>query len=656
MKAVSFDFQVKMAIRRHCDPINVKKIWDAIRLASAGHQSCDSNRILKHFQKSNDCTQEQVELYINQCVKDGLIIVNKKANAEQTYKVTDQNQPQFVFKDWYCFECHLAGDVKVCENCFRVFHFDCIKIAEQRFNIHKPSDSLRSSIDAGMNVGEISMDISTSSNAADKSSVHLFNEKLCSVCNIINIDDCKMDKSEMNYLLKFVLHRIRTWLPYTITENIGEDERPSWLTDTELTWRANQLFCEHRDMSVLEVNLNSEAYNILSEFLADILTIQHNVAIFHGSKSLEHSAAEMMIRDALHDISELKNCVDCYKHSNEKIHLRWFTLPCRNPHELVWAKQKGYPYWPAKVIKETSSHYDVRFFGGKHERSLIHKSYIKPITVPKEKLKIKSSTAFTKALEELIYHQKLLSDPQEIENLLSVSKNKKVQKRPLLSVSHAAKSFKKKGQSPARQTSNSPAIQEIQSEAGSSDMSQRTPSKRPKLEAEGGSSEVISGNVIDISDGEEEETDYSFRGNSGAADPFRFDEHQEQVSSSTENYKKPPQSADLHQLDQPYSDSVEKMRRMVEPLSDKKEIIKCTMDCMQAEIDRITDEHNEHLKRLFESHNMQISETKKKQWCFNCEQDAIYHCCWNTAYCSQTCQQQHWQAEHKKVCRRKRQI
>lgn len=56
------------------------------------------------------------------------------------------------------------------------------------------------------------------------------------------------------------------------------------------------------------------------------------------------------------------------------------------------------------------------------------------------------------------------------------------------------------------------------------------------------------------------------------------------------------------------------MRRMVEPLTEKKEIIKCTMDCMQAEIDRITDEHNEHLKRLFESHNLQISETKKKQW------------------------------------------
>ncbi|CAG2069096.1 unnamed protein product [Timema podura] len=34
--------------------------------------------------------------------------------------------------------------------------------------------------------------------------------------------------------------------------------------------------------------------------------------------------------------------------------------------------------------------------------------------------------------------------------------------------------------------------------------------------------------------------------------------------------------------------------------------------------------------------------------------EAIYHCCWNTAYCSIECQQTHWQKEHKKVCRRKR--
>ena len=33
---------------------------------------------------------------------------------------------------------------------------------------------------------------------------------------------------------------------------------------------------------------------------------------------------------------------------------------------------------------------------------------------------------------------------------------------------------------------------------------------------------------------------------------------------------------------------------------------------------------------------------------------AMYHCCWNTAYCSIKCQQEHWHREHKRSCRRKR--
>lgn len=28
--------------------------------------------------------------------------------------------------DWYCFECHLPGDVLACDNCFRVYHLKCL--------------------------------------------------------------------------------------------------------------------------------------------------------------------------------------------------------------------------------------------------------------------------------------------------------------------------------------------------------------------------------------------------------------------------------------------------------------------------------------------------------------------------------------------------
>lgn len=46
-----------------------------------------------------------------------------------------------------------------------------------------------------------------------------------------------------------------------------------------------------------------------------------------------------------------------------------------------------------------------------------------------------------------------------------------------------------------------------------------------------------------------------------------------------------------------------------------------------------------------------VRETKRKQWCCNCEQEAFYPCCWNTSYCSRQCQVIHWQ-QHRLHCNR----
>lgn len=50
----------------------------------------------------------------------------------------------------------------------------------------------------------------------------------------------------------------------------------------------------------------------------------------------------------------------------------WFTMVCEQPHLLLWAKQKTYPYWPAKLMSVNSDKntVDVRFFGG-HSRSVL---------------------------------------------------------------------------------------------------------------------------------------------------------------------------------------------------------------------------------------------------------------------------------------------
>ena len=58
-------------------------------------------------------------------------------------------------------------------------------------------------------------------------------------------------------------------------------------------------------------------------------------------------------------------CPSCYAH-----HLMGsggFSQLCQEAHEPVWAKVSGYPYWPAKVIREKAMQVEVQFFGD-HDR------------------------------------------------------------------------------------------------------------------------------------------------------------------------------------------------------------------------------------------------------------------------------------------------
>ena len=46
--------------------------------------------------------------------------------------------------------------------------------------------------------------------------------------------------------------------------------------------------------------------------------------------------------------------------------ITWISFQ-KPPHTLIWAKLKGYPFWPAKALREINGQVDVRFFGA-HDR------------------------------------------------------------------------------------------------------------------------------------------------------------------------------------------------------------------------------------------------------------------------------------------------
>ena len=65
--------------------------------------------------------------------------------------------------------------------------------------------------------------------------------------------------------------------------------------------------------------------------------------------------ARVMYRDCQQDLKDMEACRFCYRRSSDlafqKDDTDWFTIPCRPPHPIVFAKQRGFPYWPAKVFR-----------------------------------------------------------------------------------------------------------------------------------------------------------------------------------------------------------------------------------------------------------------------------------------------------------------
>ncbi|ELT95529.1 hypothetical protein CAPTEDRAFT_219104 [Capitella teleta] len=97
------------------------------------------------------------------------------------------------------------------------------------------------------------------------------------------------------------------------------------------------------DLGTLEKNIQRKEYGCTEAFLADAKWILHNCIVFNGEHHKLTSLAKAIIKICKHE---------------------------SKPHTLVWAKMKGYPFWPAKVLRESNGQVDVRFFG-EHDRAWV---------------------------------------------------------------------------------------------------------------------------------------------------------------------------------------------------------------------------------------------------------------------------------------------
>ncbi|XP_044597799.1 zinc finger MYND domain-containing protein 11 isoform X1 [Cotesia glomerata] len=672
-----------MSVRRRTDPAPTQRIWDAIKLTVHQRSLPSNERIVRHFARVYNMTELAAQEELNKAVEDGLVFLKKsqsKGGLDQESYRLPLDPREDDGNDWYCFKCQKAGLVQTCQTCFRVYHPRC----------HTPNNS---------------------------------DQKICQFCEQISADTYH-DVNALNHILGFTCGHLKAKLPPEITNRtIVPDSSvvekpagglcgPTWISEGEDSWRPGILIKNHMDLAIMEAKTKRNEYKSLAEFQTDAHNILHNIIVYHGEASVIGEMGKIMYQDCCYDLKEIRRCADCYRISNEKSEKMWFCIPCNPPHQLVYAKQKGYPYWPAKVMEIKGNIYDVRFFGGHHMRANIEKIFIRSITSSLQSLqhsdkgkwkdiKIKRSTAWNRAFEELKHHQSLLTKLPKSSSSVAHNNN---------STNAAGTTDDVEGPKPSKmrrhqESSESSQGSQVASPNGVSPV-KLTKDLRVRVERlmSDGNSEIQlnqeksesangDGDGVGVGDGdggpdEKPEVNDGSRSTSEERQvpflPVAIDEEPPlRISSSTcpEGLKKEGSQEDMvtSSSQEPRSKCVLVQTEEVQPETAPAKYVICfqmkrerrtseqttTAPALEKlrrefeldkcrELERLQAEHAKELRQLTEKHQQVISEIKKKQWCYNCEAEAIYHCCWNTAYCSTDCQQVHWQREHKRVCRRKR--
>lgn len=753
-------------------PLKVlKSMWLAIRESNG--QEIEHTRLVKQLQKIFTSAGDQIESYVTNAVVDNLIQVvdnPKRPKPKSVYHYTLPDITDFSFPeehpDFYCYECHLEGNVQKCTDCLRVFHRECVKTLTEKhakleeyvtnykrvnisdfglvaFSAPTVANVVTPSVDANENhtapsdevpavkvkdeldikqeedqedrkPGAMSSDepqfvgvvrpadrrlgerlntptIKPEDNGGSGSGGNFIDseeaiQKYCYPCrqmrgNLYNTAP-SMSKGELNYLLQFVFEEYKSWLPhdtYSPTRLFNNRPRVSEVVEN-MDLCKKLLLRRPISMDTIQQKIEDSKYERLEEFCADILDIAHNIGIIHGATSLEYNAVMYFVTDCIYDLFEIRQCPDCFRHSNEKAEPDWFARPCNTRHELVFAKHKGYQYWPAKVIRVVNNKYDVRFFGDKHSRAVVDTAFVKPIDSDLVQLKINpKKPGFQKSMEELHKHLALSSLPKDhyaygnqpagpIDVMLRnagigpiifsttpvpVQVSKKRGRKPRghpkrivdLIGDDASSTSESLDQTSQQSSSYSPGTPHGRSfNNGHGSVEKRTTrqtEKRPLEPTESNENSPASSKNLRF---DQDVLPLDGFSSSTTMTPVRSSESVSLGSGTSEESLKPRSPRIKAQLKRQYSDDVVKLKALMDKMDDIDKIKQLAADALQEDINR----WQQKLRSLVKEYTSRLSEVKQKQWCKSCEHESILHCCWNTSYCSRECQEKDWPT-HKKL-------
>nr|XP_061795143.1 zinc finger MYND domain-containing protein 11-like isoform X9 [Nerophis lumbriciformis] len=388
-------------------------------------------------------------------------------------------------------------------------------------------------------------------------------------------------------------------------------------------------------------------------------------------KDTKHPMYRRLIHTALdvgniQELNELLLCKNCFYLSNARPD-NWFCYPCSPSHDLVWAKMKGFGYWPAKVLQREDNQVDVRFFGHQHQRAWIPSDNIQDIKVSVQQLQVKRSNGWKKACDELEVYQRFFKEGRFWKTKLEEDCDPEDE--------DDGDSGSEEAESGISSTSNEQMKSSQEPKAKKSRRSQQVELKEedpePEMEAVSSSQEIAVSCPPPVPEKQSVSTQTKKAGGGSPRTLHRATQTSsdaaacqnmchEKYTKVFNDVKEMMKADNKRETERVVREALEKLRGEME--EEKQQAVSKALSGAQAEMDRkckqVKDKCKEELvdevKKLVAQHKQLVSQTKKKQWCYNCEEEAMYHCCWNTSYCSIKCQQEHWHADHKRTCRRKR--
>uniref|UniRef100_A0A3P8RFD0 Zinc finger, MYND-type containing 11 n=1 Tax=Astatotilapia calliptera TaxID=8154 RepID=A0A3P8RFD0_ASTCA len=614
--------------KRQADPKVVQYVWEAIEVIRNQKQIANMDRISKYLSRVFGMHPKETARQLSLAVKDGLVVETltvgckgSKAGIEQEgyWLPGDEMDPkaegskdwETESHDWYCFECHLPGDVLTCDNCFRVYHLKCLS------DECKPRDG--------------------------------GSPWQCVVCR--GSKKKNLNKQEMCKYLRFIVQRMKE--------------------------RAVDLNKKGKDTK-------HPMYRRLIHTALDVSNIQEvTVDIFVLFSHDQAEIARLLFSDTCHELNELLLCKNCFYLSNARPD-NWFCYPCSPSHDLVWAKMKGFGYWPAKVLQREDNQVDVRFFGHQHQRAWIPSENIQDIKVSVQQLQVKRSNGWKKACEELEVYQSFLKEGRFWKTKMEDGspphqQSQRQQQQEEGSVRTDRMERTDEAESSISSTSNEQVRHLKGSQEPKAKKSRRSHTVEPKEEVSDPEPEmeaVSSSQEIPVSSAPQQPEKLSVstqtkkanggsprtlhRGTQTNSDGACQNMCHEKYTKVFNDVKEMMKADNKRETERVVREALEKLRAEME--EEKRQAVSKAVAGAQAEMERkckqvkekCKEELVEEVKKLVAQHKQLISQTKKKQWCYNCEEEAMYHCCWNTSYCSIKCQQEHWHADHKRTCRRKR--